>query len=98
MKVFVFTVEVIKPKKDNAFHNRVARVYEIKKNIPTQIGWTSYRVGLSKGHESKVFNYLMDKGYIPKKLHSLSKELYGSGEGFYVPAIEDKGYKIIRME
>jgi len=42
MKVFVFTVERLDPKKNEQGNNRKARIYRIKRNIPTMIGECDY--------------------------------------------------------
>lgn len=96
MEVYVFTVENINPKKDKFGNNRRARVYKIEKNIPKNVGDVDYKWGLSQGDESEVFKAIMNWGYIPKELYNVS-ECDWRGPGYYCHAIEDKGYKIIRL-
>ena len=96
MKVFVFTVERLDPKKNEQGNNRKARIYRIKRNIPTMIGECDYVWGRSQGDESEVMKSLIDSGYLPKQLYNVS-DCEWRGPGYYCPEIEGMGYKIVKL-
>lgn len=83
MKVFAFVTKDIDPKTDMCFNDRKSLVYEIKKNVPKLIGYSSYYKESCKDDEAKVFDLLVSGGFIPKKIHHSD--------------LGRKGYKIINL-
>lgn len=68
-------------------------VYRISRNTPKYIGEFQFNYGMSKGFESEIFQFLVDKKLIPRKLLGCSlKE--GRGEGYYCQEVMEKGYRI----
>lgn len=94
MKTFVYVETRYHNRKRN---NREARIYRVVNNQPKYLGVTSWSSGATRGSDSEVFQWLMDNGYIPKSYCALSESAW-QGKGYYCQAVEEKGYKIIRIE
>ena len=88
MKTFIYTSK--KPNNKKLIGKRELNIYRIVRNKPKHVGAVTYHVGLSKGADSEVLNYLIDYKHIPKRFGDING-------GYYSPDFEGKGYKIMRV-
>lgn len=93
MKIFIFTKEFFPNKERN---NRLLRIYQVVHNQPKYLGRVKYSTGSTMGATSEAFHWLIDAGYIPKSYYNLSQSMWCRA-GYYCQAVEDKGYKIVRV-
>ena len=92
MKTFIY--------KETAHHNRrrnnrTVEVYKISNNTPEYIGRFDYSTASTRGGQHEVFNFLMGKGYIPKKYYK-SSECTWRGAGYFYGEVENF-YRIISI-
>lgn len=51
---------------------RLIKIYSIKKNTLNYIGELVYTINSTRWDRSEVYNFLIDKNYIPKKAYDYS--------------------------
>ena len=69
-------------------------VYRIRHNVPERLGLVELSEARTRGYDSETFNFLINKGYLPKSYYHLSRCDW-QGSGYYCPEVEAKGIKII---
>lgn len=80
MKIFIYKEIAHHNRKTN---NRECTIYRIKNNRPQYVGTVKYCTASTQGAKAEVFQYLMEKGYIPKKYYNSSKcDFMGAGYFF----------------
>lgn len=94
MKTFIYTQRT--PNNNKLVGQTEINIYQIKHNKPTWIGATYMRLGLSKGADSEVFNYLITHKYVPKWYGTININMDG-GCGYYTPEVRDAGLNIIGL-
>ena len=94
MKTFVYTQRT--PNNKKLAEQIEINIYQIKHNKPTHIGTTYMKLGLSKGADSEVFNYLIARKYVPKWYGTININMDG-GFGYYTPEVRDMGLDIIGL-
>lgn len=95
-KNFIYTVENNKGKCDTS-------IYVIENNKPTYLGSINYNLGACRGHESEVFNFLLDDGQLSvqdtKLLNNQKGTLYYENvylDGVKILNVRDK-YKLYEL-
>ena len=94
MKTFIYTKK--SPNDKKLVGQIEINIYYIKNNKPTHIGTTFMKLGLSKGADSEVFNYLIKWKYVPKWYRTISPNMDG-GCGYYTPEVRDMGLNIMGL-
>ena len=94
MKTFIYTQRV--PNNKKLADQIEINIYQIKHNKPAHIGTTYMKLGLSKGADSEVFNYLVKWRYVPKWYRTISANP-DTGGGYYTTEVRDMGLDIIGL-
>lgn len=93
-KHFYFLITSSKPATYGG-RKQTAQIYTVKRGQIVHCGATTWKTATFMGAKSEIFNFLMNRGYIPKKYAKSSESPYCAG-GYFQGAVCDK-YSIEEM-